>query len=127
LRQEEWNLNFEPSPFHFSKCPTNSSRRKNMLRKVHSTMLENLTQIFTSGVERPARDKRDIFVRKFSLLLLIDSFGTFLVCLIVEACLHVCSLVVREELENVTQFSSLREDVDSAAAADVNDQEQKDK
>jgi hypothetical protein len=31
--------------------------------------------------------------------------------------------VIREELENVTQFSGMREDVDSTAA-DVNDQEQ---
>jgi hypothetical protein len=122
LRQKEWNLNFEPSPFHFSKCPTNS-RRKNMLRKVHPIMLENLTRIFTAGVESGARDRRHIFVCKFSLLL--DSFGTILVCVIVEAYLHVCSLVIREELENVTQFSGLREEVDSAAAdADVNDQEQ---
>jgi hypothetical protein len=63
-------------------------------------MLENLTQIFTAGVESGARDKRNIFVCKFLLLLLLDSFGNFLVCVIVKACLHVCSLVVREELEN---------------------------
>ncbi len=86
-----------------------------MLRMVHSIMLENLTQIFTARVESGARDKRNIFVCKF--LLLLDSFGTFLVCVIVESCLHVCSLVV-----------GLREDVDLAAAdADVNDQEQSDK
>lgn len=42
----------------------------------------------------------------FCFCFLLDSFGTFLVCVIVEACLHVCSLVV-----------GLRED-------DVNDQEQ---
>lgn len=94
-----------------------------MLRKVHSIMLENLTQIFTARVERRARDKIDIFVCKFSLSLLLDSFGTFLLGVIVEACLHVCSLEIREEFENVTQFSGMREDVDSAAA-DVNDQEQ---
>ncbi len=93
-----------------------------MLRKVHLIMLENLTQIFIAGVESGARDKRDILICKFSLLLLLDSFGTFLVCVIVEACLHVCSLVIREELENVTQFSGLKEDVDTTS--DVNDQDQ---